>query len=162
MEAVREALVDIPDQRLAGVIAVTDGQVHDAEAAAGVAGPFHVLLTGDRGEQDRRLRIVRAPSFGMVDKTVTVTIEVVDPAAAAGASTTVTLAVDGAAATPLTVPVNREHALEIPIEHGGQTILELAAEPGSRSEEHTSELQSLMRRSYAVFCLKKKKKINSI
>src|SRR3546814_10279852 len=29
--------------------------------------------------------------------------------------------------------------------------------PGSRSEEHTSELQSLMRISYAVFCLKKKK-----
>src|SRR3546814_8191835 len=27
----------------------------------------------------------------------------------------------------------------------------------ARSEEHTSELQSLMRRSYAVFCLKKKK-----
>src|SRR3546814_4537289 len=30
--------------------------------------------------------------------------------------------------------------------------------PGGRSEEHTSELQSLMRISYAVFCLKKKKK----
>src|SRR3546814_5130366 len=30
-----------------------------------------------------------------------------------------------------------------------------------RSEEHTSELQSLMRISYAVFCLKKKKKISS-
>src|SRR3546814_4455624 len=29
--------------------------------------------------------------------------------------------------------------------------------PGARSEEHTSELQSLMRISYAVFCLKKKK-----
>src|SRR3546814_6637870 len=28
--------------------------------------------------------------------------------------------------------------------------------PGERSEEHTSELQSLMRISYAVFCLKKK------
>src|SRR3546814_17667895 len=28
---------------------------------------------------------------------------------------------------------------------------------GARSEEHTSELQSLMRNSYAVFCLKKKK-----
>src|SRR3546814_2287907 len=33
--------------------------------------------------------------------------------------------------------------------------------PGSRSEEHTSELQSLMRISYAVFCLKKKKKTNN-
>src|SRR3546814_1547462 len=31
-----------------------------------------------------------------------------------------------------------------------------AAELGRRSEEHTSELQSLMRISYAVFCLKKK------
>src|SRR3546814_6595369 len=30
----------------------------------------------------------------------------------------------------------------------------------TRSEEHTSELQSLMRISYAVFCLKKKQKIN--
>src|SRR3546814_5142550 len=39
-------------------------------------------------------------------------------------------------------------------------ILELAAEFGGqpRSEEHTSELQSLMRISYAVFCLKNKKK----
>src|SRR3546814_6396980 len=31
-----------------------------------------------------------------------------------------------------------------------------------RSEEHTSELQSLMRISYAVFCLKKKKKQNNV
>src|SRR3546814_4409584 len=31
---------------------------------------------------------------------------------------------------------------------------------GARSEEHTSELQSLMRISYAVFCLKKKKRNN--
>src|SRR3546814_8610280 len=32
---------------------------------------------------------------------------------------------------------------------------------GGRSEEHTSELQSLMSKSYAVFCLKKKKKTNT-
>src|SRR3546814_10792414 len=57
-------------------------------------------------------------------------------------------------------------------EHGGQIVAqgtpaELAANEKSltgqylsgtrRSEEHTSELQSLMRISYAVFCLKKKK-----
>src|SRR3546814_5240935 len=35
----------------------------------------------------------------------------------------------------------------------------VAALEGSRSEEHTSELQSLMRISYAVFCLKKKTEI---
>src|SRR3546814_3980008 len=36
-----------------------------------------------------------------------------------------------------------------------------AAAPRLRSEEHTSELQSLMRISYAVFCLKKKKKTHT-
>src|SRR3546814_2409318 len=44
-----------------------------------------------------------------------------------------------------------------------KSLRALAAQPGieltiaARSEEHTSELQSLMRISYAVFCLKKKK-----
>src|SRR3546814_1355283 len=38
-----------------------------------------------------------------------------------------------------------------------------AVHPGAgRSEEHTSELQSLMRISYAVFCLKKKKNTISV
>src|SRR3546814_1262086 len=41
---------------------------------------------------------------------------------------------------------------------GGEDALPHQGAAG-RSEEHTSELQSLMRISYAVFCLKKKKKI---
>src|SRR3546814_14253640 len=40
----------------------------------------------------------------------------------------------------------------------GGTVLANACGPCIRSEEHTSELQSLMRISYAVFCLKKKTK----
>src|SRR3546814_2644893 len=35
--------------------------------------------------------------------------------------------------------------------------IHVSCPPEKRSEEHTSELQSLMRISYAVFCLKKKK-----
>src|SRR3546814_3941493 len=58
--------------------------------------------------------------------------------------------------------------------HGGQTSRPRAAaleglakmranlSLGLRSEEHTSELQSLMRISYAVFCLKKKNKYNTL
>src|SRR3546814_3651051 len=48
-------------------------------------------------------------------------------------------------------PVEREHdkAPDHRVSAGG-------VEFGARSEEHTSELQSLMRISYAVFCLKKK------
>src|SRR3546814_10615312 len=42
--------------------------------------------------------------------------------------------------------------------HADLRYVHAAAEEIARSEEHTSELQSLMRISYAVFCLKKKKK----
>src|SRR3546814_3743771 len=47
-------------------------------------------------------------------------------------------------------PIARKSA---PAHHDGAT----GPDDASRSEEHTSELQSLMRISYAVFCLKKKK-----
>src|SRR3546814_1610522 len=41
--------------------------------------------------------------------------------------------------------------------HGDVVIAAITSCTNTRSEEHTSELQSLMRISYAVFCLKKKK-----
>src|SRR3546814_10081267 len=46
---------------------------------------------------------------------------------------------------------------KIPIHGGGAAVADAA--PAAPGEEHTSELQSLMRISYAVFCLKKKKQI---
>src|SRR3546814_1266234 len=53
-------------------------------------------------------------------------------------------------------------------EHRGEAFILLADHPAlgaviihHRSEEHTSELQSLMRISYAVFCLQKKTKIST-
>src|SRR3546814_4463488 len=51
----------------------------------------------------------------------------------------------------------RAGTLPVSANERDQIALRLAAKLG-RSEEHTSELQSLMRISYAVFCLKKKKK----
>src|SRR3546814_3784742 len=60
------------------------------------------------------------------------------------------------------------HNLARGLAHAAQAVTNIAAfiviiarqahAQGDRSEEHTSELQSLMRSSYAVFCLKKKKK----
>src|SRR3546814_9379751 len=48
------------------------------------------------------------------------------------------------------------------LRHPDERGLELVGDLWRRSEEHTSELQSLMRISYAVFCLKKKKTIRQI
>src|SRR3546814_6066857 len=54
-------------------------------------------------------------------------------------------------------PFGQEHELGETAKIGERDQL-LAVRRQARSEEHTSELQSLMRISYAVFCLKKKKK----
>src|SRR3546814_9966527 len=70
---------------------------------------------------------------------------------------------EGKANPPTTNMIGSDHAwngVHIPFPSLGH-LTELLSEPtvervSKRSEEHTSELQSLMRISYAVFCLKKK------
>src|SRR3546814_3773631 len=55
------------------------------------------------------------------------------------------------------VPVAQAHGLRVLLDRSPAMAVALGADGWHRSEEHTSELQSLMRNSYAVFCLKKKK-----
>src|SRR3546814_5025134 len=68
-----------------------------------------------------------------------------------------------ATASPSKLPrrlVNMENSASRVRSAVGRVVSPLGASierPRHRSEEHTSELQSLMRISYAVFCLKKKK-----
>jgi hypothetical protein len=77
--AVEGRLSSIPRDRLAGVILVTDGEVHDKpENMADLPGPMHVLLAGHHDEMDRRLAIVEAPAYGIVGKTVTLTLRIDD------------------------------------------------------------------------------------
>ena len=64
-EALQEVLSDVPPERVAGSIIITDGQVHDIPQrpeSIARSGPIHVLLTGKSDEQDRRLVIEKAPS----------------------------------------------------------------------------------------------------
>src|SRR3546814_7903926 len=67
-----------------------------------------------------------------------------------------------------TPPTDGKRRLSLPRSIFSSPLLSLASQPAPRaahfnrirSEEHTSELQSLMRISYAVFCLKKKNQTN--
>src|SRR3546814_4437566 len=59
--------------------------------------------------------------------------------------------------------VDATHKCGVAVDNGDFTVVTVIAvgqrgKGNGRSEEHTSELQSLMRISYAVFCLKKKQK----
>src|SRR3546814_6349706 len=59
-----------------------------------------------------------------------------------------------------TVPTSGTHTFSSQLGVTDTGALKLRIASGPRSEEHTSELQSLMRISYAVFCLKKQKQQN--
>src|SRR3546814_6755287 len=54
------------------------------------------------------------------------------------------------------VPIDSEHNAIFQCLEGRDSGFGMTSHSAVRSEEHTSELQSLMRISYAVFCLKKK------
>src|SRR3546814_7737256 len=74
--------------------------------------------------------------------------------------------VESASLSGCSPPVQRRqngHGSITPSQHVGRRCADFLrfrfARPSQRSEEHTSEPQSLMRNSYDVFCLKKKKQI---
>jgi hypothetical protein len=142
------ALADLPNGRFAGAVMITDGQVHDVPKLAAPSdkkgenagpalpeGPVHALLTGSPNERDRRLVVERAPAFGIVGKTVQVRVRVDDRPDRQSATAALTVRVDGGAPFQRSVRVGGETDVEVPIEHGGATIIELevAAMPNELS-----------------------------
>jgi hypothetical protein len=132
--ALTRALADVPRQRIAGAIMITDGEVHDVPPADRLAfdAPLHALLTGERGEADRRLVVKDAPSFGLVGKELELTVRVEDlPEGGENDQARLTLRKDGGAPTSRMVPVGRDVPLSITIDHGGPNVIELEVEPGA-------------------------------
>ncbi|MCY3828997.1 MAG: hypothetical protein OXF89_07670, partial [Rhodospirillaceae bacterium] len=125
------ALAEVPRKRLAGIIAITDGQLHDAAGTAGAAGgPLHVLLTGGKSESDRRLVVESAPAYGLLGKPLTVTIRLDDGAARPGDSAVVRIARDGKPWRRFSVRPNASVPVEIVLDRRGQTFFELEVGPG--------------------------------
>jgi hypothetical protein len=141
--AAGRALADIPRARVAGMIAITDGQVHDIPdpAASPLGGaPLHVLIPAKGEETDRRIRLIQAPGYGIVGHNATIRMVVEDlgrPAAglAAGAAARLTIRRDGEAPRVESVPVGVPHDIEVPITRAGPTIVEMTADalPGEVS-----------------------------
>ncbi|HEX3937176.1 MAG TPA: hypothetical protein VHX43_06690 [Xanthobacteraceae bacterium] len=129
--ALGSALADVPADRVAGVIMITDGRVHDVPSDAGSLGfaaPVHALITGHKNERDRRVALIAAPRFGIVGQPQTITYRVEDQGANPGTAE-VTVRRDGDVIDQRTVPVGVPQDEEIPIPHGGPNIVEIEASP---------------------------------
>ncbi|PWR22693.1 hypothetical protein [Zavarzinia aquatilis] len=134
MGAVGQALADIPRDRLAGVIALSDGRATDAESPPpGLAAPFHLLATGKPGERDRRVTILEAPSYAVIDKEVSIRLRVDDAEAGeriAGIPARVTIAADGRPPVTREVPVGTPVTIGVTPKKRGPNIFEIAVAPG--------------------------------
>ena len=133
--ALQHALADVPKQRVAGAVMITDGEVHDMPPVErlDLGAPLHALITGKPGEQDRRLLVKEAPSFGLVGKEVQVTLRVddlPDTLSQARGQARVTLRKDGGSPKSFNLPVGRDTAISIPIDHGGPNVVEVEVEAG--------------------------------
>jgi hypothetical protein len=129
--ALGTTLADVPADRVAGVIMITDGRVHDVPqdtGALGFAAPIHALITGTKDERDRRVALIAAPRFGIVGQSQTITYKVEDQGAKE-TSAAVTVRRDGDVIETRNVPVGVPQNVDIAIPHGGQNIVEIEAAP---------------------------------
>ncbi len=126
--ALQTALSDVTPDRVAGVVMVTDGRVHDIPATAPVPAPFHALITGKPDERDRKVTLTLSPRFGIVDKEQklgfrideTDTITPKQPVA-------VTIRRNGEEITRMSLMPGVETFYDMPIAHAGQNIVEIEA-----------------------------------
>jgi hypothetical protein len=128
--SIDRAMADIPRSRFAGTIAITDGQVHDIPEAAPGGAPLNVLIPAAGEETDRRLRVIEAPSYGIVGKSVTLRVAVEDLGVAHPTpSANLTIRRDGEPPRVESVPIGAEQRIEVPITRAGPTVVELSASP---------------------------------
>ena len=129
--ALSSTLADVPSDRVAGAIFLTDGRVHDVPAQAaelGFAAPVHALITGRPDERDRRVVLVSAPRFGIVGQQQTIAFRVEDQGARV-ATAQVAIRRDGETLETRTVPVGQTMRVGVTVPHAGPNIVEIEASP---------------------------------
>lgn len=128
LTALAEATAELPADRIAGAILVTDGQVHDPQALATFPGPVQVLLTGHAADWDRRVVVETAPAFAIVGEAVSLVLRVEDigAAPAAGGMAPVSISLDGTDPLHFDVPLNQSVTLPVTLQRGGVNVLQIA------------------------------------
>ncbi|MEH6831616.1 MAG: hypothetical protein V7661_12325 [Sulfitobacter sp.] len=125
MSALTEALAEEPRARISGIVALTDGRVHDADLPIDLPAPFHVLLSGKAADWDRRLRVIGAPAFAIIGEPVILTLRIDDLGAAPADEpfAALDISIDGDEAQTFRVPIGQDLQLPVTLPHGGRNVI---------------------------------------
>jgi hypothetical protein len=131
MTALTAALAEEPRARVAGIVALTDGRVHDADLPVDLPAPFHVLLSGKETDWDRRLSVLGAPAFAIIGEPVVLTLRIDDLGAApvSDGFAALDISIDGEDAQRFSVPIGQDLELPVTLPHGGRNVIRFSLAP---------------------------------
>ncbi|MFP3544775.1 hypothetical protein SB748_14995 [Rhizobium sp. SIMBA_035] len=137
--ALSAAVADVPPARIGGAIMLTDGEVHDVPGvnqALGFEAPIHGLITGKPDEFDRRIEVIKAPRFGIVNEEQQLVLRVLDDGPSPGGTATVTVKLNGDEIATLQATPGQDTPFSFRVPRGGSNVLEfsVAALPGEVTE----------------------------
>ncbi len=139
-EALNQALSEVPPERFAGAVFITDGEVHDVPAdpsRLGLNAPLHGLITGSRKEIDRRIILEQSPRFGIVGKQQTIRFRV-EQTGSNARPIGVTIRLNNGEQQNIDVEPGQSVSVPVLVDHGGQNITEIIADalPGEITEQN--------------------------
>ncbi len=128
LTALNTAVSELPMDRIAGAILLTDGQIHDAEALKAFPAPVQVLLTGSAADWDRRVVVETAPAFAIVGEPVSLVLRIEDLGAAPvkGGTAPLEISLDGIPAQKFDIPLNQSVTLPVTLRRGGMNVLQIS------------------------------------
>jgi uncharacterized membrane protein len=126
--AMSDALAGTPSERLAGVIALTDGRAHDiSDATASIlpeGTPFHSLIIGKADVRDRRITATKAPKFGVVGEQAEFELLVEDPGFE-GERARIEVKLNGDVKARFPITIGRPLSIPLEIERRGSNTVEM-------------------------------------
>ncbi|THF91216.1 MAG: hypothetical protein E8G75_05600, partial [Sulfitobacter sp. SK025] len=125
MTALSDALAEEPRSRIAGILAFSDGRIHDADLPVDLPAPMHLLMSGKKSDWDRRLSIRNAPAFAIIGEPITLTLRI-DDLGNPPENTVLTpleISIDGDPAQTFRVPVGQDLELPVTLPHGGRNVI---------------------------------------
>ena len=125
MTSLAEALAEEPRARIAGILALSDGRIHDADLPLDLPAPMHLLLSGEETDWDRRLSVRNAPAFAIIGEPVTLTLRIDDLGAAPvqGGLAQLDISIDGEEAQTFQVPIGEDLELPVTLPHSGRNVI---------------------------------------
>jgi hypothetical protein len=125
--ALSQAAAEVAASRIAGAIVISDGRIHDETALATFPSPVHFLKTGRGTDWDKRLELINAPSFAIVDEEIILRLRINEEGAVPTDKTgrsTLRIVIDGEEYGTFPLPTGRELELPIRLSHGGINVLQ--------------------------------------